>query len=383
VIGLLAVLAVVAVVVLPVRSTDAGSERSATASCAPPVLGRGVGEGRNDPVHFPPTVGELPAAMLFADFADARGTSDPSAVFGSVMPRVSAWYGTVSYGRMRLDVTPLRRWLPLAGRVRDYAANPDEGLRRAIDEAVALADAEVDFSRYRALYLVIPGAAFEEIGGIGVLIAERPIRADGASIHALAWLHDELENREAYVIHETGHLLGLPDLYVLRALRTFHRWDVMAWGEGTKPGGMFAWHRWKLGWLDPRQIACYSGRRTLRATVSPVERPGGVKAVVFRTPRVAYVAEVRQRLAEDAEICKPGVLIYIVDFFAATGSNDIRLLEARPERTLPSRCGRQAAAPFGTGRRDVSSIAVGGLRIEVRAALPDGSYRIAVRRSRP
>ena len=362
-------------------SADSASERASHAVCAPPVLDRGVGEGRNDPVHFPPTVGELPALMLFVDFADARGTSNPAEVSDSVMPEVSAWYRTVSYGRLRLAVTPVRRWLSLPGTASEYGANPDVGLHRAMDEAVALADAEVDFSRYRALYLVIPSAAFEAIGPLGVLIREQPIRADGASIHGIVWLHDELENAEAYVIHETGHVLGLPDLYVLGSPRTFHLWDVMAWGTGTRPGGMFAWHRWKLGWLQPRQIACFSGRGTMRATVSPLERPGGVKAVIFRTREAAYVAEVRRRIAEDVGICRQGVLIYKVEFFAAAGSNDIRIAEARSERTVSrSRCGAKGAAPYALGRGNVARVSIWGLRFQVLAARPNGSYRISIRR---
>ncbi len=378
-----AVLAAVASVDVPTGS--AGSARSVAirASCTPPILGRGVGEGRNDPVHFPPTVGELPAVMLFVDFADVRATSDPAEVFDSAMPHVSEWYRTVSYERLRLTVTPIRRWLSVSTTVAEARTNLEVHLRAALDAAVSLVDDEVDFSRYRALYVVIPGEAFDRLGGIGVHISERPVRADGASIHGHVWLHDELENREAYVIHETGHVLGLPDLYVQRAPRTFHQWDVMAWGSGTKPGGMFAWHRWKLGWVEPRQIACFPGKETMRATVSPVERPGGVKAVVFRTARAAYVAEVRQRLAEDAAICKPGVLIYMVDFYAPSGSNDIRLVEARPTRRATlRRCGPQAAAPFTPGRGAGSRVTVSGLRFEVLAALPDGSYRVAIRRAR-
>lgn len=375
-------LAGVASVDVPTGSADSARAHAIRATCAPPLVSRGVGEGRNDPVHFPPTVGELPAVMLFVDFGDARATSDPAAVFEAAMPDVSEWYRTVSYERLRLTVTPIRRWLSVSTTVAEARTNLEVGLRAALDEAVSLVDAEVDFSRYRALYVVIPGEAFERLGGIGVHISERPVRADGASIHGHVWLHDELEDREAYVIHETGHVLGLPDLYVQRAPRTFHQWDVMAWGSGTRPGGMFAWHRWKLNWLEPRQVACFSGKGTLRATVSPVERPGGVKAIVFRTRRAAYVAEVRQRLAEDAGICKPGVLIYAVDFYARSGSNDIRLVEARPTRAATLRkCGPQAAAPFGVGRGEVSRISVFGLRFEVLAALPDGSYRVAIRKA--
>jgi hypothetical protein len=48
-------------------------------------------------------------------------------------------------------------------------------------------------------------------------------------------------------------------------------------------GGMYAWHRWKLGWLDDAQIACLARARRRTARVTPLERGGGVKAFVVRS----------------------------------------------------------------------------------------------------
>jgi hypothetical protein len=222
-------------------------------------------------------------------------------------------------------------------------------------------------------------------GGVGVLISELPIEADGARIHAWAWLiADETQSQtkdfDAYVVHETGHLLGLPDLYSTGSPRTFHLWDTMAWGAGSRAGGMFAWHRWKLGWLDASQVACLNGRRSVTATVAPLERPGGTKAIVFRGAKSAYVVEVRQRLAEDAAICRTGVLIYRVLFDAPSGSADVYLIRASSEQLQLGTCGPDAAAPFTVRRGRVTRVRVGALRFELLRALPDGSYRVRVSR---
>jgi plastocyanin len=154
----------------------------------------------------------------------------------------------------------------------------------------------------------------------------------------------------------------------------------MAWGP--HPGGMFAWHRWKLGWLDPDQIACFSGRGQIEATIAPIGRPGGTKAIVFRGSRSAYVAEVRQPIGEDSAICKKGVLIYAVDFQTPAGQADIRLIPALGDPTdLLRRCGPHAAAPHDIGAGEVSRVSAFGFRFELLEALADGSYRIRVTRA--
>ncbi len=328
------------------RAAWHGARAEPAASCTPPVLGGGVGEGLNDPMQFPPTVGELRTVMLFADFADFRGTDDPRMVYEEFVPRAVEWYRNVSYGRLQLVVTPLFRWLTLRGTVADYAAPGGRfGLARAaVEEAVAAADDEVDFSRVRALYLVLPYELVGTFGPIGALILTEPLRVDGAEIRirTVLFARSVLGEAPYYLVHETGHMLGLP--HVSGA------WDVMA--SPLHPRGLFAWHRWKLGWLDRAQIACFADERRVEARLTPLERAGGMKAIILRRGRYAYVAEVREPVAgRGGGVCKGGVLIYEVEFGGPRGWPGIRLRPARVEtREQRERCGQNAEAPFGRGR---------------------------------
>ncbi len=150
---------------------------------------------------------------------------------------------------------------------------------------------------------------------------------------------------------------------------------------GGRPSGLYAWHRWKLGWLDATQIACLVGRGWVEATVTPVETAGGVKAVVVRSGRAAYVAEVRHRIGEDATICKTGVLVYEVDLAGAR-----RPIWLRPARldggSKTGSCVGRWRAPFDLGRGEVRRVTVGGVRFELLQKLADGSYRIRATKSR-
>jgi M6 family metalloprotease-like protein len=341
---------------------------AATSKCDTPDLGFGAGEGRNA-AGMPATLGTLRIAMLFLDFADSPGPAEPQSIYAAHIPRLVDWYRTVSYGRLQIDVVPLARWLRLPRTLAEYEEANFEG---AVQAAVAAADPQFDFSSVQALYLVaaIPSLA-------STVIDDVPLRVDGSGIHSWAWLATGSLQRLPFVaIHETGHVLGLPDLYNNRVASSQHRWDVMT--AAPAGGGMFAWHRWKLGWLDARQVRCVTRNGTVDVTLSPLERAGGVKAVVSRVGQHVVVAEVRGRVAEDAGVCNTGVLVYRVDFVAGAPENvgarrlPIQLHQARRDDNRRwVACGPQWRAPFATGRTTAWSH---GIRVLKRLA--DGSYRI-------
>ncbi len=73
---------------------------------------------------------------------------------------------------------------------------------------------------------------------------------------------------------------------------------MMSWND---PGGHFlAWQKWKLGWLDPSQLTCLDEPGEVTTTITPLERSGGLKAIVVPTGlSSAYVIEARKRIGED------------------------------------------------------------------------------------
>jgi M6 family metalloprotease-like protein len=338
--------------------------------CSPPSLGFGDGEGLND-ATMPPTTGELRVAMLFVDFADSPGSSAPESIYQASAPAVAEWATRVSYGRLRVNIVPWLHWLRLPRTLAEYERERFEG---AVEAAVAAADPSFDFSSFHALYLVPSMDALAS-----TIVDHEPLRIDGTDLRAWSWVASGSLGRlgPRVLIHETGHVLGLPDLYRSGRLESRHVWDVMTSGPGT---GLFGWHRWKLGWLDPGQIVCLTTRGSVRARLGPLERPGGTKAIVVRTGRAAVVAEVRQRLAEDSRLCAKGVLFYRVDFVSgAPGAEggSVVPIRLRPARNGSStRCGQAWRAAFDTASRATAW----GIRLVLVRRHPDGSYTVRLTR---
>jgi hypothetical protein len=239
----------------------------------------------------------------------------------------------------------------------------------------------VDYAPYELVYILpSAGAAIDRgqspyaFGSGGLVTAERTLRHVtyvGPSYRA-PWVLE----------HETLHHFGLPDLYDFDptggSARHVGGWDIM-----SKPvAALFAWHEWKLGWIDADAIRCLPGSGQLEETLTPVTRPGGVKAVVVPTDASrAYVVEARQPVGHDAGICDSGVLVYTVDATVWSGSGPIRLKPASSatDSTLANRCGPLYNAPFDVGPGEVPTFSDGSVSVEVLLTSADG-YRIRVTR---
>jgi M6 family metalloprotease-like protein len=309
--------------------------------------------------------------LLLVHAADASPDATIAPPDG-LLEEAADWFRTVSYGRLELRVETVPRWLSLPRRSTDYVA--DAG--RYLADAVAAADPYVDFSSVDVVYLA-PASSTPEtrtsaiLNGFGV-------RADGREVRL--WIPFQAgfassPGDPGHLLHETGHLLGLPDLYVAGAPSSFHRWDLMS---ARWPSELLAWHRWKLGWLDGSQIVCVTGRATRTVTLAPLGRPGGVKAVFVKRGRRVLAIEARARTGYDRTLCETGVLVYEVDQTPFRRA-PVRLYAAQPDADAPNRaCGARWNAPFDRGSGDVRTLALPGIRVDVLARRPDGSYRVRV-----
>ena len=233
-------------------------------------------------------------------------------------------------------------------------------------------DAEIDFNNYDAIVvtaarrrLVTPTSEPVAIAPVGA-----GITADGRELR-----HFAISRSPVADLRSVLQLAGLPELpggYV-------GEWDPMGYGRNeTGLLGMLAWHRRKLGWMEPSQVRCL-GSDPLEVTLEPTWRPGGVKAVVVQTSKTtAIVLENRQRSGLDAGHCRKGVLAYEV---RTDWQYHLWLLAA--DRTGSMNCEALAGAPYDFRPKDstrVQGTTPGVVTFEVLASDADGSYRLRISR---
>lgn len=332
--------------------------------------------------RFLPGLGLHRALLIPVDFPDAEGaasTKTPADIRAALVAEAKPWFTEASYGRMTYEMAGPDTWLRMSKNSTEYGPRGSDAQAEALmTEAVPLADPLVDFSQYRSVWVIGTTDTVMQIGlhlyrpwpGRGVPTNEGEVR------YAVVG-HGGVQFVPNSVVHETGHLLGLPDFY--RRLppdyqsnyEFFGSWDVMA--DTVLFGAhMVAWLKWQLRWIDPSQLRGLAVPGQRSATLSPIETAGGVKALVVTvSPNKAYVAEVRKQTGLDSDICQEGVLIYSVDSSVPNGEGPGFVYPDEPstDATLISQCGEKYNAPWAPGGVFTSS--ADGVTFEVLSKTGD------------
>lgn len=321
-----------------------------SASHAPCMIRGGaavqMSEGVPTPGGYSRSTGTVRALTLMIDFPDAKGPGRALDRFREFFPQTRDWFRTSSYGRLDYRAeAPIPSWLRMPKPFKEYGiergAPFDPAYRELVEDIVAAADPEVDFSAYDFVnVLVTPNAgpsALETV--LSVTFAGNPDApvADGVPIANASFVYSRQDDgsgsyeRTGYRVlpHENGHVFGLPDLYTAEGGGAVGHWDIMSedWGANND---LLGWHKWKLGWLDPEQVTCVTGTGTVEHVLTPLAEPGGHKLLfVPVNSRTGYAVEVRTRAGNDEAVCRPGVLVYRVDAGIDTGLGPVSVFDAR------------------------------------------------------
>jgi M6 family metalloprotease-like protein len=305
----------------------------------------GLGSGFPVDEQALPAVGTLRAAMLFVDFedhpADAGSLDEAEANLASGVEYLER----VSGGRLDVTTTTSDGWVRMPEPSTAYPF--ERGLTyedhvRYIGDAIAAADAGFDFSDVDVVWV----SATKQAPNITYSPTTNflDVTADGNHLmHAVTFGYDQWRWGGLVLAHETGHSLGLPDLYLFEAPPedpgNWHAavggWDLMGLISGSGPEYL-AWHRWQLGWLDDEQVVCAGPERVTRARLSPVvesgdPHPGRDTMLVYPVSATrAVVVENRQPLGYDEGIAAAGALVHTVDTSVRSGEGPVRVVDSTP-----------------------------------------------------
>ncbi|MFB6819576.1 M6 family metalloprotease domain-containing protein [Streptomyces sp. NPDC056347] len=394
--------AVTSLLALAATSLVAGPAVAATAGAGPCALPRteahhslGV-DGWN--TAYPRPDHPLDAVMVFLSFPDHSPVMTPARLAADHFPATTDFFRRASYGKFTLRAHPMRQWIEMPKASGQYGIHRDwDDERRSsyLRDAVAAADPQVDFSRYDIVYLVAdPDAPGVDSDATKVVNFDRPLRADGTDIRRVVTVFEQHPPDHNVLAHETGHVFDLPDLY--------HRpsdgkgdwdtyvgdWDVMGSQFGLAPD-LFGWHKWKLGWLDRRQVACVQSNRDLTlvpmaATPGPGASIGTRLAVIRTGENTAVAIEARGSTGNDAATCTEGVLLYRVRNDAPSGGGPVQVIDTHPRTDAcwdRSVYAPLADAPLRVG--ETYSLPEGHTRIEVADRTASGAWTIHITTGKP
>ncbi|MFF4039094.1 M6 family metalloprotease domain-containing protein [Streptomyces sp. NPDC001816] len=356
--------------------------------------------------EYPRPTGALDAVMIFLSFPDATPRTTPAELTADHFPATSRFFEQASYGRFALRPHPLDHWLRMPQPSTSYAMKRDwsaDDRAAYLRDAFAAADREVDFSRYDVVYFVAdPNAPGVDSDATKVVNLDTPTHVDGTDVRRVVTVFEKHPPDRLVLAHETGHVFDLPDLY--------HRpvdgkgdwdtyvgdWDLMGSQFGLSPD-LFAWHKWKLGWLDPRQVVCVRGAGPTRLTLEPLAAgPGipvqgtagapafglghGAKLAVVRTGADSVLAfEARGPAGNDRAGCRQGVLVYRVRGGTASGGGPVEVVDAHPRTEA---CWENsvypplADAPVSLG--ESFTVPGEGVKVEVEGRTASGAWTVKI-----
>ncbi|MFI2211885.1 M6 family metalloprotease domain-containing protein [Streptomyces sp. NPDC020141] len=360
-----------------------------------------MSEGIPTPPGYARSTGEVHALNLMIDFSDAQGEGKALDRLGEFFPQTAEWFRTSSYGRLAYRPhAPVTEWirmpLPFEAYGIERGSPYEPGYRTLVEDLVTVADAQVDFSAYDLVnVLVTPNAGPSALDTVLSVTfsgnAEAPV-ADGVPLANTSFVYSRQDDGSGsyaetgfrVLPHENGHVFGLPDLYTSDGGGAVGHWDIMSedWGANND---LLGWHKWKLGWLDADQLACAFVPGTAEYVLTPLAARGGAKmAIIPLTPDSGYAVEVRTRAGNDEAICRPGVLIYRVHGDVDTGQGPVTVADSEKDSggctRRPNVHAELSDAPYQPGQTFTDKKA--GVRISVVGEEKGGGgYRVRVTRS--
>jgi M6 family metalloprotease-like protein len=370
---------------------------------------------------FLPAAGQSPARttarkgiVVLVQFPDVRHNVSREFALNRFNQGIGSYVKEMSYGAVSLTVDATPKWYTLPRTIRDYRISSrnlevdKSRVKRLIDDALRIADKDVDFSKYD-FTAVFMGAQQQDYGMIGLCgypgmlgwVEEGELRTPGRQVVKGGVAIFCYQAHLGTLFHDVAHVLGgvkdgkrvVPCLYdhdlqakpgsmrevFVDSLINMGFWDPMSchYSEwGVPPMGSSSWTRIRLNWIDPSRIKVIKPGETAEITLGPLAS-AAADFVAIRIPlsdSTSYLIENRQPVGFDRYLRGSGVLIMRADDRIAEcrhGESPVRLVNANPE--VPHLEG----AAFDLGKKSVFEDRKNRIRIELKEKT-GAAYRVRI-----
>jgi len=283
----------------------------------------------------------LPSIMMLASFSDLA-PSKTRTELNNMAVQGQGYYSEVSYGKARVTGKVVTDWEQMPNNECYYGEDDDDSWE-LVRDAVNAFDGEVNFGKHN--YVVVTHAGNgEEASGVQCDIWS--VRWQGL----LIWTNDFIIVTHGAIVpetepspksplgawvHEYGHELGLPDLYLRSGGDLVGPWDLMAggsWnGDGATPAHPSAYCKIFEGWIASTQITIVNAGSKSTVTIGALESSSG--KLVVKLPLADgkyYLIEYRRKIGYDAALPDEGIVITLVDPSKASGQGIVTVIDRNP-----------------------------------------------------
>ena len=311
--------------------------------------------------------------VILTAFPNVTHAADRRLVQMRFSRQLNSYVREMSYGKTSLSIDVTSQWHTMPNPVEQYrisARNLEvdkSRVRRLIDDALNVADGEVNFSEY-SFAVVFLGAAMTDYGMIG--LCGYPGMLGWSSQDVLTTRSGERIKKGVAIycyqahlgtlFHDIAHILGgvkdgrrmVPCLYdhdlqatpgplretAVDAMVNMGFWDPMSchyYKRAVAPPGISSWTRMRLDWIDPGKIRVVTPGQKAEMLLGPLE-DGSSQTLVIKIPvsqTAYYLIENRQPIGFDKDLPAHGVLIMYADDRIAEcrqGRAPVKLVDANP-----------------------------------------------------
>ena len=293
-----------------------------------------------------PFSGSIKAIIIPVDFSNYQGKAEEILSYSkNFTHETNEYFKTVSYGKVGFKFTVLPEYIRMSKKAEDYEIGTwgRGNYEVYYKEALSNASSKFDLNGYDVAYVIAapqtarasinPGPAFNLPVQIGNTQIPKGSATGGMDPGVTPW---------RWMVHETGHLFGLVDLYNVEGARTglsdsdthqpFGWWDIMSMNWQTFALELNAWFRIQTTWLAEEDVYCFDslGNKSIELDIKSLSSKTGKRALVIRVGQekviVAEFRTVTKYDPLDNLASNSGVLIYEVNGAIPAAAAPINIL---------------------------------------------------------
>jgi immune inhibitor A len=320
----------------------------------------------------------------------------------------------MSYNKVSLEIDVTKRWYTMPNSVSKYRISSrnlevdKSRVKKLIDDALAAAEEEVDFSKY-SFSAIFMGAKLTDYGMIGLCgypgmlgwSAEGSLKTRRGQLLKGGVAIFSFQAHLGTLFHDIAHILGgvkggkrmVPCLYdhdlqakpgpmretFIDSTINMGFWDPMSchfYKRNLPPPGISSWTKMRLNWIDQSKIKVIKPGQTAEIILDPLEDRSS-EILVVKIPiseTTYYLIENRQPIGFDKNLPGFGVLIMYADDSIAEcrhGKAPVKLMDA--DSSVPHLEG----AAFDIGKKDSFQDNKNRIRIQLKEKI-GGAYKILI-----